>query len=162
MTLDTIFYVQVGTVLTFVGTLFGLYRLLVNAKDATIELLTQRVADLESRLTASQATHPDALAKALSDRVKQLESELERLLTDKEAHTGRIADVEVELSRIRELAEEYFCPHCQSPLMSRESRTVYFEHDGRDVDVDHLEEAFECGFVLVDGREMEPCPNKSA
>lgn len=71
MTTDLIFWTQIASILVFVGTLFGLYGVLVSQKDATIELLREQIAHLKSQ-------SPDALLESVAKRYKLAVEEIER------------------------------------------------------------------------------------
>ena len=88
MSNDVIFWTQIASFVAFVFSIFGLYRLLVDQKDATIQLLKETVSTLKDQLTEARNATPDVLAQLLSGRVKMLEGELERLAQDKNANQG--------------------------------------------------------------------------
>ena len=106
ITLETVFAVQVGSLIAFVVALFVLYRVLVHQKDATIELLRENVAFLNDRLALAESQSPDVLAQALSDRVKTLEDELRRLGNDYTATKAQVAAKEAELADVERQASE--------------------------------------------------------
>jgi len=174
MSNEILFYTQVTSILGFVVALFVLYRLLVNQKDATIQLLKEKVGFIEQRLTHAELQKPDALAKSLSERVETLNKEIERLSKDKEANQDLIDRKEAELDSIkqeadelsrqisnaREMMSEYFCPHCKAPMAERVYQTESVEYLGRDADIDHEYVAFECGLSFNDGVESSSCRNK--
>ncbi len=56
MTNEIIFYTQIVSILSFVGSLFVLYRVLIKQKDATIELLKEKVSFLKEQLEVVQKT----------------------------------------------------------------------------------------------------------
>ncbi|MGX5218878.1 hypothetical protein ACVTMO_09515 [Pseudomonas segetis] len=72
MSIEILFYTQVGSILAFIVALFVLYRLLISQKDATIELLKEKANFFESQLSLTEKQKPDALAKSLSERVDTL------------------------------------------------------------------------------------------
>lgn len=81
MTNEWIFYTQLGSVLVFIISLFVLYRLLVEKKEATIQFL-------EKQLQAAKEEKPDVVLKQLNERVQIERAEMERLSKDKETLTG--------------------------------------------------------------------------
>ena len=171
MTIETIFYTQLGSILAFVIVLFVLYRVLVNQKDATIQLLKEKNKYLSQKLSDLSQLTPDALAKSLADRVVLLDDEIYRLSTDKEKNQDEIKSKEDELLKVKEkaeklsreiakaheLMEEFFCPHCGSPMAERAYHVESVEYQGRDLDVDHEYVAYECGYSLADGDEVSSC-----
>ena len=76
MTIEIIFYAKVAAILAFVIALFVLYRVLVSQKDATIQLLKEKGDYLEKKLSHAEKQKPDALAKSLSERVVNLNNEV--------------------------------------------------------------------------------------
>ncbi|MFQ1873914.1 coiled-coil domain-containing protein [Aeromonas veronii] len=173
MNIEILFYTQVGSILAFTVALFVLYRLLINQKDATIELLKEKANFLEGKLSLAEKRKPDVLAKSLSERVDTLIQEIQRLSSDKEKKQSLISQKEKELDSIKEEADElsrqisnahelmseYFCPHCKSPMAERTFHSDMVEYQGRDYDIDHEYVAFECGLILHDGEESSPCKN---
>ena len=171
MTIETIFYVQIGSVIGFVSALFVLYRLLVSQKDATIQLLREKNDFLSQQLKEVSKSGPDALAKSLSYRVKMLDDEIERLSKDKEKNQEEIRKKEKELAEVRreaaelirkiakaqEAMEEFFCPKCGAPMAERAFHSECAEYQGRELDIDHEYIAYECGYSLVDGTEQRKC-----
>ncbi len=171
MSNDVIFWTQIGTIVTFVLSVFGLYRLLVDQKDATIQLLKETVNTLKDQLTEARNSTPDVLAQSLSGRVKLLESELERLSLDKDANQEIVRGKEDELRATRQKAEEltkqvslarellndFLCPHCSAALSARDYHSESVEYQGREVDVDHEYSQYECGYSVLDGKQHTPC-----
>ncbi len=169
-----IFATQIATVLSFIIAVFFLYRLLVKTKDATIQLLQEKVTGLEKQLDDAKAAGPDVLAKNLSDRVQLYEQELERLSKDDKKNAsaikekeGQLRNVKTELSYLEGQLEqaqvvmaEFFCPYCKSPMITREYRSQMVEYDGHEIDDDSEYVEFECGLSLEDSHELSPCPEK--
>lgn len=168
---ETIFFTQIASIIAFIVTLFVLYRVLVNQKDATIELLREQVSMLKGQLTDARQESPDIVAKKLSDRVNLVTEELSRLHQDKTADEAKInakeaeltiaqqqlSDLKEQLEYAQEIAEEYFCPKCKAPLTSREFHSVPVEFHGREYEEDHEFTSFECGLSFSDGEEVSPC-----
>lgn len=81
MSIELLFYTQIGSILLFIISLFVLYRLLVEQKDATIQFL-------EKQLQAFKDDPSDIMLTKLSERVRIASDEVERLAKDKETLTG--------------------------------------------------------------------------
>ena len=63
MTLTTETIPCISAIFGFVGTLFVLYRLLCQRKDATIQLLNERIAALKDKAEDLKSQAPDVLAQ---------------------------------------------------------------------------------------------------
>ena len=171
MSNDVIFWTQIASIVAFVFSIFGLYRLLVDQKDATIQLLKETVGTLKDQLSEARNSTPDILAQSLSGRVKSLEGELERLSQDKNANQELVHTKEEELRATRQKAEEltkqvslardllndFLCPHCGAALSAREYHSESVEYQGRELDVDHEYSEYECGYSVIDGKPNSPC-----
>jgi len=59
MTNEIIFYTQISSIFAFIVAIFGLYRLLVSQKDASIELLKEK--NDFSEATPSRDTHASSI-----------------------------------------------------------------------------------------------------
>jgi hypothetical protein len=175
MSTTVIFWTQIGSLLAFATALFALYRILVATKDATIQLLNEKVLSLEGKLADARAESPDVLAGKLAQRITLLSEELERLSMDLDKNAGAIAGKELELEtareelsnlqekmeRAQELMGEFFCPYCKAPMQTREYHSELFEQDGREYDVDHEWVEYECGLTFADGEERSPCRDRT-
>ena len=175
ITTDTIFWTQIGSAIAFITALFGLYRVMVQQKDATIQLQKENIAFLKDQLAEAKAQSPDALAQSLAGRVKLLEEELKRIEQDKSSTQEQIQAKEAELKEARlraeeltkkivharELLKDFLCPYCGAPLTERTYQWESVEYKGREIDVDHEYVAFDCGYELVDGKERNKCPNRN-
>ena len=171
MSNDTIFWTQIASIVVFVFSVFGLYRLLIEQKDATIQFLKETNSSLKDQLAEARGSTPDVLAQSLSGRVKLLEGELERLSQDKNANHELVQRKEEELKVARQKAEElkaqvslaqelltdFLCPHCGAALAVREYHSEFVEYQGREIDVDHDYSAYECGYSVHDGKPNSPC-----
>ncbi len=171
MTNTVIFWTQIISIVGFVIALFVLYRVLVSQKDSTIELLKEKNTFLTEQLKSAQEQSPDKLAELLSSRVSILESELERLGSDKEVNSQEILAKETELATVKRQAEnlskqlakatalldEFFCPYCGSAMVERQYQSESVWNNGRDVDIEHEYISFECGYELVDGDPHGDC-----
>lgn len=172
MTIETLFWTQVGSIVAFIVALFILYRLLVEQKDATIQRQKENIAYLKDQLVEAKSQSPDVLAQKLSNRVKMFEEEVKRLKEDKSSTQDQVQAKEAALKRAREDAEQltkkvlharellsdFLCPHCGAPLAERAYHSESVEYQGREVDVDHDYTAFECGYEIVDGEVRSQCP----
>lgn len=148
MSNNVLFYTQIGSILLFILIVFALYRLLVQQKDATIELLRQRNEWFKDQLEAAQNLRPDVLVERLGKRLKATESELVRLNEDHDSNATVIAEKEKEreelLERIEDLKQRIDeCPHCEAELITL----------GGDEDEYR---AYSCGYSR--GTYNHPCP----
>lgn len=173
ITTETIFWTQIGSIIAFVFALFVLYRVLVEQKDATIQLQKENIAYLKDQLTEAKTQSPDVLAQSLASRVRYFEEELKRLEQDKSSTQEQVKAKETELKQAREEAEEltkrvlharellsdFLCPHCGAPLSERAYQSESVEYHGREIDVDHEYTAYDCGYVIVDGEVRGECRN---
>jgi len=163
MTNETIFFTKVASIIAFITALFVLYRILVNQKDATIELLKEKNSFLNEQLAIAKKEAPDQLAKVLSERIKILHEEISRLSEDQEMNKllidkkeNDLQNLNRQLEEIQEIASEYFCPFCKAPMVAKEYHTEFREH----YEIDHEYIAFDCGFSIQDGKEDGKCKNK--
>ncbi|SRR6266404_3475703 len=168
---EIIFWTQVGSIIAFIVALFVLYRLLVDQKDATIQLQKENISYLKDQLGDAKAQSPDLLAQSLTNRVNLLEGELSRLEQDKTATQDQISAKEAELTATRTKAEaltrqvlhartllkDFLCPKCGAPLAEKAYHYESVEYQGREVDVDHEYMVFECGYEVVDGEVRSLC-----
>jgi len=171
ITNETIFFTQIVSIVGFLVTLFWLYRLLVEQKDATIQLQRANIAFLNDKLVDAKLQSPDVLAQSLAGRVKLFEEELMRLEHDKSSTAQQITAKEAELTcarteaealtkkiiHARELLRDYLCPHCGAPLVEKVYHSEPVEYQGRELDIDHDCSTFDCGYEIVDGLERHPC-----
>ena len=98
MSLEAVFYTQIGSIVAFLVGLFVLYRLLVSSKDATIETLKQQISFLEAKDKASAETAPDLLLQRHEKRASLLEKELEAAEKEKEPLITEIEDLKRKLA----------------------------------------------------------------
>ena len=171
ITVEAIFWTQIISIIGFVVVLFLLYRVLVQQKDATIQLQKENITFLKDKLSHAENQTPDVLARSLADRARLLEEELKRLKEEDTSTSEQIAVKENELAQAREEAEDltkqiiharellkdFLCPHCGAPLIERAYHTELTEYEGHEIDVDHDWSVYECGLELVDGAERHPC-----
>jgi len=171
MTIESLSYANIASILAFIVALFVLYRVLVSQKDATIESLKEKNNLLSHKLADAENNSPDALANSLNNRVNVLEEEIERLSKDKVHNQDEIQLKEKELITVKEKAKElgrqiaiaheliaeFSCPHCGSPMSERAYQSECVEYNGREVDIDHEYYSYECGYALSDGSEVSPC-----
>jgi len=170
---ETFFWTQVASIITFLGTLFVLYRVLVSQKDATIELQKENITYLKDQLADAKSQSPDVLAQSLASRVKLFVAELKRLEQDKSSTLEQIKEKEAELKQAREEAEDltkkvqhahellsgFLCPQCGASLAEKAYHYESVEYQGREIDVDHEYIAFECGYEIIDGVAKGRCRN---
>jgi len=166
MSVDVLFYTQVASILGFIGAVFGIYRLWINQKDSTIELLKERVSYLESQLKEAQRNDPDMLADNLGKRVDLLTAEIKRLKEDSEANASHIEAKEEEkrklkdqILRLRQTVEdaekklkEITCPYCGEPVAERSLITI----GGSDEEIELV--SYRCGYEARDDEMLHPCP----
>lgn len=166
MTNEVLFYTQIASLITFVLVAFGLYRLLIEQKDATIQLLKQRIEDQSERIRLLELQTPDALAKSLSERVERQLAEIERLGLDSSLNKDEIKQKESELQRVQSKLtsllstitdSEFLCPHCGAPLSQRTPYDIHGYVGGHDVEacVEYLE--YECGLAINHEGEVSQC-----
>lgn len=113
MTIEMVFYTQIGSILAFILSLFALYRLLVSSKDATIETLRQQVSSkdatietlrqqvsfLESKIKASEGVTPDILTERFEKRAARLERELEEAEKEKKPLIVEIEELKKKIAK---------------------------------------------------------------
>jgi len=100
-----IFVTQLVSLLVYVCTALGLYRLLAAQKDATIEAKNATIENLKIQLQQAESKVPDTLVKLLQDRLKISQEELERLKHDKDKSTDEIRS----LRERQEITSEIVC-----------------------------------------------------
>lgn len=93
MTIESLFYTQIGSILAFLVSLFVLYRLLVSSKDATIETLRQQVSLLESRIGVLAEQAPDILLQRMEKRAALLTEELKAAEKEKAPLAAEIEEL---------------------------------------------------------------------
>ena len=171
ITINTLFWTQIASILGVVGALFVLYRLLVEQKDATIQLQKENIAYLKDQLADARTQSPDELAQTLARRICLFEDELKRLNQDKTATSEQITAKELELNQARlqadelnkkllharELLKDYSCPYCGASLVQKAYQSESVEHQGRELDIEHEYTSFECGYEIVDGEVRGQC-----
>ena len=91
MSIETLFFTQIVSILSFVVTLFILYRLLVQNKDSTIKLLQEKISFLKERLTTAENQDPDILVERLTKRAQALADELKRLQSEQSADMEQVS-----------------------------------------------------------------------
>ncbi|WP_421525671.1 hypothetical protein [Pseudomonas yamanorum] len=169
MTTEEISFPQVVAIIGFIIALFVLYRILVQKKDAVIQLLKERLIDKEEQIAALKSQTPDTLVSILNDRIKVTQDEIGRLKSDGDIHRGEIEmkkeelqDIQDKLSALSGLIREsdLVCPKCGDPLAGRQSHTIYGGADGEQ-EADILISNYQCGYSIADdGREFSPCQIK--
>ena len=170
MSNNILFFTQVASIILFVSSLFVLYRLLVKQKDATIELLRERLNWVDQQLQIAKENSPDILVKTLSERGKILEEEVKRLALDRETNQAEIQEKEEEIEHIRKVAIEIkevmqeikrrydelkkkidVCPYCESSLIELK--------DVHDANWTGSHRKYDCGYTILDGERVYFCPS---
>lgn len=171
MTTEVIFYTQIVSIIGFIITLFVLYRVLVQQKDAVIQLLKERLVNKDEQIAALKTQTPDALASALNDRIKVTQDEIIRLKIDGDMHRKEIdlkedelRGIQGKLTTLSDLIKEsdLVCPECGEPLVVRHSYTIHGGPDGEYEDeVEYVE--YQCGLSIDGlGEVKSQCRNKRA
>jgi methyl-accepting chemotaxis protein len=101
MSNTTLFVTQIASTIVFVIALFVLYRLLVEQKEATIQLLKEKIDWLQNQLNIAKESSPDTLLKQLDQRIKVYADELGRLSKDKNISDTLLKEKEQELEEMR-------------------------------------------------------------
>ena len=65
MTNEIIFYTQIASIVTFIIALFTVYNVLVQTKDAAIQLLKERLIIKDEQIAALKARKPGTLVSIL-------------------------------------------------------------------------------------------------
>lgn len=97
MSIETVFYTKVVSIIAFIGALFVLYRVLVQSKDATIETLKTQIAFLETKVKDLAETSPDVLLQRLERRTTLLTDELEQAENEKEPLKKQVEELQKQL-----------------------------------------------------------------
>lgn len=166
MTNDIIFYTQVGAIIVYLGTLFGIYRSLVEQKDSVIQLLKERLAEKDAKIQELESQTPDALTTALSSRIDITLKEVARLKADGDKHQEEIGTKKEELRLLKERLDslsaliqnsDLVCKKCGAPLSLRSFHPIHGNVGGREVESDFEYTEYECGLAMRDGEEVSPC-----
>lgn len=171
MSNNVIFYFQMASLLTYIITLFVLYKLLVSSKDATIETLRERIEQLREKLELEKNTSPDILAEKLSARIRIYEEEIRKLSKDQQANQEAIKTKQAELADARKeletletqmeeaqgILDEFLCPYCKAPMTIHDYGSELVEYKGRELDVEHEIIIYDCGLEIQDGKETKLC-----
>lgn len=97
MSIETIFYTQIGSVLAFIVAIFVLYRIFVQSKDATIEMQRSQIAFLDTKIKDLSETSPDILLHRFEKRTTLLTDELEKAEQEKAPLKAEIERLQNEL-----------------------------------------------------------------
>lgn len=171
MTNEVIFYTQIASIVAFILALFTVYNVLVQAKDAAIQLLKERLINKDEQIAALKAQTPDTLVSILNDRIKVTQDEISRLEADRDGHRseielkkGELQGIKDKLSALSELIREsdLVCPECGDPLVRRHAYTIHGGPDGEsEAEVEYME--YQCGLALNGFGEMKShCRNRNA
>jgi len=98
VSIEAVFYTQIGSIIAFLATLFVLYRLLITSKDATIETLKQQISFLETKVKALTEAAPDVLLQRHEKRAFLFEKELEAAEKEKEPLLTEIEELRRKLA----------------------------------------------------------------
>jgi len=97
MTIELVFYTQIGSVIAFIVAIFVLYRVLVQSKDGTIENLKVQITFLETKVKDLSETSPDILLQRYEKRTALLTDELEKAELEKAPLKDQIEKLQNEL-----------------------------------------------------------------
>lgn len=97
MSIETIFYTQIASIIGFIGALFILYRILVQSKDATIETLESQISFLETKNKDLAETSPDILLQRYERRATLLTAELEQVENEKKPLQKQVEQLKQQL-----------------------------------------------------------------
>ncbi|MEW5700215.1 hypothetical protein [Pseudomonas synxantha] len=119
--MEVLTYVQIASILTYIGSLFYIYMVFIKAKDATIEGLRDRVAYQTETIKELKSVAPDVIV----DLYIRRSEEYKKTLIDTESHRsellveieglkasgnavqeGRVVELEGQVSTASALAEE--------------------------------------------------------
>jgi hypothetical protein len=99
MSIETIFYTQIASILAFIVALFVLYRILVQSKDATIEMQKSQISFLDTKIKDLSETSPDILLQRFEKRTTLLTDELEKAEQEKAPLKAEIDQLQNELTQ---------------------------------------------------------------
>jgi hypothetical protein len=121
---------------------------------------------LREKLATFKDSTPDMLVDQLGSRLRVMDEELKRLLSDRTADQKLIREKEAELMSLSaqvinlmdQLKEDgLVCPQCGAPLQTRECPSEVMEYQGTEIEVDHEIARYECGLELSDGSITSRC-----
>lgn len=164
MNTEVILYGQAATFILFIVAIFILYRLLVQNKESTIQLLEKRIEDLNDKMSTNGA---DILSSNLEKRISVLSNEIKRLNEDENINTVLIKEKEQELISEREMYERlqlilmhaaalsisYFCPECGKPTIEYAEAKAYFKNEENDTFLI----TYNCGYSEINGEKNSKC-----
>ena len=167
---EVIFYTQIGSITAYIGALFGIYKILVKQKDATIENLKTNNEFLREQNQILKESSSDILLERLKKRLELSSEELKNLstqdnekqilLTEKEEKLknalNAVEEYDIGLKRIKELLKEYLCPYCNAPQIRKEYHEEYY----RDESIEHEYIEYECGLRMEDNKIVNVCRYK--
>lgn len=141
-----------------------------------LDLLKDKNEWLEKQVNELRNYTPDVLAQRLSERLRILNEELERLSADNKTSREVIQNKESELDEVKgeiynlqyqiQRAEDFLqlvsdlglmCPQCGAPLITKEIHYELVEYGGRELDIDHEIIVYDCGREIVDGETTSEC-----
>ena len=171
MTNEVIFYTQIASIVAFIVALFTIYNVLVQAKEAALQVLRERLIHKDEQIAALRAQTPDTLVSILNDRITVTQDEIGRLRADGDSHRSEIEQKEGELQGIQNKLStlsdlirdsDLICPECGEPIVRRHVYTLYSGPDGEsEADVAFVE--YQCGLAIDEFGEMKShCRNLEA
>lgn len=179
ITTEVIFLTQIASLVAFVGTAFFLYRTLVDQKEATIQTKKENIVYLKDQLADAKSRLPDVLSQNLSNRIKLLEQELQRMESDKTSTQEQVKAKEEELCHARQEAdrltkqlrlnarqilEEFVCNGCGAPMLEVSYRIGTIQTAGATSEerdpFAHEILLFECGREIIDYDTWTRCPKR--
>ncbi len=143
MEIETVFYTQIGSVLSFIVMLFVLYRILLKTKDATIETQKEQISLLKTKVKTLEETSNDILSQRLIKKSSSLkkcleeatgkEDELSRKIDELE---GKLTETDIKnrsekqsltnkLNAVKQYADSLKDKHNQLANILKESRNPY-------------------------------------
>jgi DNA repair exonuclease SbcCD ATPase subunit len=141
-----------------------------------LDFLKDKNEWLDKQVDELKKFTPDVLAQRLSERLRILTEELERLSVDHKTNQeviqkketelnevkGEIFDLQYQIQRAEDLLQlvsdfGLMCPQCGAPLISKETHYELVEYGGRELDIDHEIIVYDCGRKIIDGETTSEC-----
>jgi hypothetical protein len=155
--------------LTLVLILAGSFALWIQKRH--IDILKERNEYLRDQNANLSNFSSDTLVRALSDRVRISNEELERLRQDQENNQALITQKESELDLLRtslavvndqlsqaeEIVKAFTCPYCGARQESHEFYPTGAEVNGTYIDYEIETIQYACGLEIRDGVEIRKC-----
>jgi hypothetical protein len=171
MTIELMSYIQLGAMLTYIGSVFFIYTILGKQKDATIETLKTRIELLAHQLELAQSNTPDVAVEAYANRVTRVTEELGRLRTDNDVSAeiiaAKVKELEIANSDLEDLRKqvnraevrlaEFYCPLCAAPMETKDTDMRGEMINGEPLLQFYDVTYFVCGCELVNGEVTRKC-----